>query len=147
MSCETADLRGRLSVRQAALACLNEGETVRSVRASRYEAGKHAGATLEKWLLMQSRRVSVVCCARGALPLHRPIPDYLLQHQRRYSFDRMLTLSSAALFSPDPSDTLSLFSPSNIDQYEKSQAVNGTSVLVSLHEATKAFRNAPADAS
>lgn len=54
---------------------------------------------------------------------------------------------NAALFSADPSDTLSLFSPSNITQYQTSQAVNGTSVLVSLHEATKSFRNAAADAS
>ncbi|OAP58589.1 hypothetical protein AYL99_07679 [Fonsecaea erecta] len=53
---------------------------------------------------------------------------------------------NAALFSPDPADPLSLFTPESIQGYHASQSVNATAALVALQESVKAFRKLPATA-
>ncbi|KAJ9611739.1 hypothetical protein H2200_004923 [Cladophialophora chaetospira] len=84
-----------------------------------------------------------------SVDLEKPdtVPAVFDKVRKEFGREPSVVVYNAAIFPPDPSDTLSLFTPSNISQYEKSQAVNSISVLVALHEATKSFRNAPADAS
>ncbi|KIY02852.1 uncharacterized protein Z520_01317 [Fonsecaea multimorphosa CBS 102226] len=124
-------------------------------------AGPNVGAAVAK--AFSARGFKVASASRsppkytassddGAAVLHIPVdlarpetvPGVFERVRRELGGEPGVVVYNAALFAPDPADPLSLFTPESIQTYHDSQAVNATSVLVSLHETVKAFRNLPA---